>query len=303
MNTTTKGNSMSTISIKTLLEAGVHFGHKTSKWNPKMKPYIFMARNGIHIIDLQKTVQLAKKAFESLREASSRGEKILFVGTKKQARSSIEREAKRCGMFYMNTRWPGGLLTNWQTVKKSIQRMKKLELMEKENTWHLEVRTKKEILMLKRELEKLRKHLAGIRDMNTLPENIFIVDPDRERIAVQEANRMGLKIYAIVDTNCDPDLIDYPIPGNDDAIRAISLFLETMAEAVIQGKEGKTVDQFREEEDFDVSSYDEHQDSLKYKGEYDETGEFVEDEPYHSFDDQSPEEYQQYLDKETDNQN
>lgn len=289
---------MSTISMKTLLEAGVHFGHKTSKWNPKMKPYIFMARNGIHIIDLQKTVQLAKKAFEALREAANRGEKVLFVGTKKQARSVIEREAKRCGMYYINTRWLGGLLTNWKTVRQSIERLKKLEKMEEENSWNLEARTKKEVLMLKRELEKLRKHLAGIKDMSHLPENIFIIDPDKEHIAVQEAKKLGIKIFAIVDTNCNPDLIDYPIPGNDDAIRAISLFLETMADAIIQGKEGKVAESQFSDEDFDEAKYDDHQDSLKYKGEYDETGEFVEDEPLKNFDNEATDDYKEYLDQE-----
>jgi len=289
---------MSTISMKTLLEAGVHFGHKTSKWDPRMKPYIFMARNGIHIIDLQKTVQLAKKAFEALREAANRGEKVLFVGTKKQARSAVQREAKRCGMYYINTRWPGGLLTNWRTVRQSIERLKKLEKMEEENSWHLEARTKKEMLMLRRELEKLRKHLAGIKDMVTIPENIFIIDPDRERIAVQEAKKLGIRIFAIVDTNCNPELIDYPIPGNDDAIRSISLFLETMADAIIQGKEGKKEDSQFTDDDFDVAKYDDHQDSLRYKGEYDETGEFVEDEPFVNYENETTDDYQQYLDKE-----
>jgi small subunit ribosomal protein S2 len=284
--------------MKTLLEAGVHFGHKTSKWDPRMKPYIFMARNGIHIIDLQKTVQLAKKAFEALREAANRGEKVLFVGTKKQARSAVQREATRCGMYYINTRWPGGLLTNWRTVRQSIERLKKLEKMEEENSWHLEARTKKEMLMLKRELEKLRKHLAGIKDMVTIPENIFIIDPDRERIAVQEARKLGIKIFAIVDTNCNPEIIDYPIPGNDDAIRSISLFLETMADAIIQGKEGKKEDSQFTDDDFDVAKYDDHQDSLRYKGEYDETGEFVEDEPFVNYENETSDDYQQYLDKE-----
>jgi small subunit ribosomal protein S2 len=284
--------------MKTLLEAGVHFGHKTSKWDPRMKPYIFMARNGIHIIDLQKTVQLAKKAFEALREAANRGEKVLFVGTKKQARSAVQREATRCGMYYINTRWPGGLLTNWRTVRQSIERLKKLEKMEEENSWHLEARTKKEMLMLKRELEKLRKHLAGIKDMITIPENIFIIDPDRERIAVQEARKLGIKIFAIVDTNCNPEIIDYPIPGNDDAIRSISLFLETMADAIIQGKEGKKEDSQFTDDDFDVAKYDDHQDSLRYKGEYDETGEFVEDEPFVNYENETSDDYQQYLDKE-----
>jgi len=263
-----------------------------------MKPYIFMARNGIHIIDLQKTVQLAKKAFEALREAANRGEKVLFVGTKKQARSAVQREATRCGMYYINTRWPGGLLTNWRTVRQSIERLKKLEKMEEENSWHLEARTKKEMLMLKRELEKLRKHLSGIKDMVAIPENIFIIDPDRERIAVQEARKLGIKIFAIVDTNCNPEIVDYPIPGNDDAIRSISLFLETMADAIIQGKEGKKEDSQFTDDDFDVAKYDDHQDSLRYKGEYDETGEFVEDEPFVNYENETSDDYQQYLDKE-----
>lgn len=270
---------MSTISMKTLLEAGVHFGHQTRKWDPRMAPYIFTARNGIHIIDLQKTVQMAKKAYEALREHTHRGEKVLFVGTKKQARSAVEREAKRCKMFYINTRWPGGLLTNWNTVRKSIARLKKLEAMEETGTFDQEARTKKEILMLQRELDKLRKDLAGIKDMNNLPENIFIIDPDRERIAVQEAQKLGIRIFAVVDSNCNPEPIDFPIPGNDDAIRAISLFLQTMADAIIEGTEGVagTADFVEDDAEFDPDSITE--DSIRYKGEYDETGEFIPDEP------------------------
>jgi len=270
---------MSTISMKTLLEAGVHFGHQTRKWDPRMAPYIFTARNGIHIIDLQKTVQMAKKAYEALREHTHRGEKVLFVGTKKQARSAVEREAKRCKMFYINTRWPGGLLTNWNTVRKSIARLKKLEAMEETGTFDQEARTKKEILMLQRELDKLRKDLAGIKDMNNLPENIFIIDPDRERIAVQEAQKLGIRIFAVVDSNCNPEPIDFPIPGNDDAIRAISLFLQTMADAIIEGTEGVAgaADFVEDDAEFDPDSITE--DSIRYKGEYDETGEFIPDEP------------------------
>lgn len=269
---------MSTISMKTLLEAGVHFGHQTRKWDPRMAPYIFTARNGIHIIDLQKTVQLAKKSYEALREHAHRGEKILFVGTKKQARSAVEREATRCKMFYINTRWPGGLLTNWNTVRKSIARLKKLEAMEESGSFEQEARTKKEVLMLQRELDKLRKDLAGIKDMNTIPENIFIIDPDRERIAVQEAQKLGIRIFAVVDSNCNPVPIDYPIPGNDDAIRAISLFLQTMADAIIEGSEGipGTADFVDDDAEFDPDSITE--DSIRYKGEYDETGEFIPDE-------------------------
>lgn len=270
---------MSTISMKTLLEAGVHFGHQTRKWDPRMAPYIFTARNGIHIIDLQKTVQMAKKAYEALREFTHRGEKVLFVGTKKQARSAVEREAKRCKMFYINTRWPGGLLTNWNTVRKSIARLKKLEAMEETNSFDQEARTKKEVLMLRRELDKLRKDLAGIKDMNNLPENIFIIDPDRERIAVQEARKLGIRIFAVVDSNCNPEPIDHPIPGNDDAIRAISLFLQTMADAIIEGTEGVAgaSDFVEDDAEFDPDSIT--PDSIRYKGEYDESGEFIPDEP------------------------
>ncbi|MCB1308115.1 MAG: 30S ribosomal protein S2 [Leptospiraceae bacterium] len=271
---------MSTISMKNLLEAGVHFGHQTRRWNPKMAPYIFTARNGIHIIDLQKTVQMAKVAYETLREFTHRGEKVLFVGTKKQARSAIEREASRCGMFYINNRWPGGLLTNWTTVKKSINRMKRLEAMEESGSFDEEARTKKEALELQRELDKLRKNLAGIRDMQSIPEILFVIDPSKESGAIQEARKLGLKIFAVVDSNCNPDSIDYPIPGNDDAIRAISLFLQTMADAIIEGTQGIVSGAEFTDDDatMDPDSFQEGE-SLKYKGEYDESGEFIMDEP------------------------
>ncbi len=270
---------MSTISMKNLLEAGVHFGHQTRKWNPKMAPYIFTARNGIHIIDLQKTVQLAKVAYEALREYTHRGEKVLFVGTKKQARSAIEREAQRCGMFYINNRWPGGLLTNWTTVKKSIARMKRLEAMEESGSFEQEARTKKEALELRRELEKLRKNLAGIKDMQSIPEIMFVIDPSKETIAVQEGRKLGCRIFAVVDSNCNPELIDYPIPGNDDAIRAISLFLQTLADAVIEGTQGIVSGAEFTDDDATMDSDAIRVDSDKYKGEYDETGEFIVDDP------------------------
>ena len=271
---------VSTISMKNLLEAGVHFGHQTRRWNPKMAPFIFTARNGIHIIDLQKTVQMAKQAYVALRQLTHRGEKVLFVGTKKQARSAIEREAKRCGMFYMNNRWPGGLLTNWTTVKRSIARMKKLEAMEESGTFEQEARTKKEALDLSRELEKLRKNLAGIRDMQALPEIMFVIDPSKESIAVSEARKLGIKVFAVVDSNCNPDLVHFPIPGNDDAIRAISLFLQTMADAVIEGTQGIVSGAEFTDDDatLDPESIKEGE-SLKYQGEYDESGEFIRDEP------------------------
>lgn len=264
--------------MKNLLEAGVHFGHQTRKWDPRMAPYIFTARNGIHIIDLQKTVQMAKQAYEALREFTHRGEKVLFVGTKKQARSAIEREAKRCGMYYINTRWPGGLLTNWTTIKKSIARLKKLEAMKESGTFDQEARTKKEILLLERELEKLQKDLSGIKDMAVLPDILFVIDPSKETIAIDEAKKLGIKVFAVVDSNCNPQLIDYPIPGNDDAIRAITLFLQTMADAVIEGTQG--VSQGAEFREDDVLDYDSIPiDSIQYKGEYDESGEFIPDEP------------------------
>ncbi len=268
---------MSVISMKNLLEAGVHFGHQTRRWNPKMNQYIFTARNGIHIIDLQKTVQKAKEAYDALKRMTADGKKVLFVGTKKQARGAVEREAKRCNMYYISNRWLGGLLTNWNTVKKSIARLKKLEQMLENDTFAQEAGTKKETLGLKRELEKLRKTLGGIKDMNSIPEIMFVIDPKKEEIAVKEARTLGLKVFAVIDTNCDPDLIDYAIPGNDDAIRAISLFLETMSNAVIEGTGGVVV-QPKFSDDFDAETMD----SMDYRGEYDEEGRFImdEDTPY-----------------------
>ncbi len=270
---------MSTISMKNLLEAGVHFGHQTRKWDPRMAPYIFTARNGIHIIDLQKTVQMAKQAYEALREFAHRGEKVLFVGTKKQARGAIEREAQRCGMFYVNNRWLGGLLTNWATVKKSIARMKRLEAMlEGDEGAELGGMTKKETLELSRELEKLRKNLDGIKDMQSLPDILFVIDPGKEAIAIQEARKLGIKVFAVVDSNCNPRLIDYPIPGNDDAIRAISLFLQTMANAVIEGTQGVEAAAQFTDDDATLDADSIATTSLQYKGEYDESGEFIPDE-------------------------
>ena len=247
---------MATISMKSLLEAGVHFGHQTRRWNPKMKKYIFTARNGIHILNLQKTIVLAKDAYEAMRDLASKGGKVLFVGTKKQAQADIEKAAKRCGQYYINNRWLGGLLTNFRTVRQSIQRLRKLEEAFETNTVHELVKTKKEILQLDREIARLRKDLAGIRDMNDLPDALFIVDPERESIAVKEANTLGIPIFAMVDTNCNPDLVQYPIPANDDAIRAVALFLEIMANAIEEGKEGGEFAQVEIEEG---ESMDEHQ--------------------------------------------
>jgi len=263
---------MSVISMKNLLEAGVHFGHQTRKWNPKMSPYVFTARNGIHIIDLQKTVQKAKEAYDALKKLTGQGKKVLFVGTKKQARGAIEREAKRCNMYYVSHRWLGGLLTNWNTVKKSIARLKRLESMMENGTFSQEAGTKREQLGLERELEKLRKTLGGIKDMNGIPDILFVIDPKKEEIAVKEAKALGLTVFAVIDTNCDPELIDYAIPGNDDAIRAITLFLETMANAIIEGTGGEVI-QPKFSDDFD----EETMQSMNYKGEYDEDGKFIMD--------------------------
>lgn len=231
---------MGVISMKQLLEAGVHFGHQTRRWNPKMSEYIFTERNGIYIIDLQKTVKMMDKAYEFVKELSSEGKKILFVGTKKQAQEAIEKEAKRCGMFYVNQRWLGGMLTNYKTIKKRIERLVELETMEEDGTF--DVLPKKEVINLKHEKEKLEKFLNGIKEMNGLPDALFIVDPRKERIAIKEAQKLGLPIISIVDTNCDPDEVDYIIPGNDDAIRAVKLITSKMAEAVIEGRQGEQLE-------------------------------------------------------------
>jgi len=222
--------------MKALLESGVHFGHQTRRWNPKMSQFIFTARNGIHIIDLQKTMQRVKIAYSAMRDVAASGGKILFVGTKKQAQGAIVEYAEKCGMYYVSERWLGGLLTNYKTVSNSIQRLKELEKMQESDSWDAE--TKKEILELQRELAKKNKILSGIKNMSGLPDALFIIDPKRESIAVQEAQKLGIPIFAVVDTNCNPDEIDYPIPGNDDAIRAIALFLEVMAKAIIEGQSG-----------------------------------------------------------------
>lgn len=223
------------ISMKQLLEAGVHFGHQTSRWNPKMKSYIFGARNGIHIIDLQQTVRMFKDVYAYVRDLIGGGGQILFVGTKKQAQDAVREEAERCGMAYVHHRWLGGTLTNFQTIRQSIERLKKLEEMENDPNI-VEALTKKELLSLSRERGKLEKALGGIKEIKKLPEAIFVVDPGQEDIAVREARKLGVKVVAIVDTDCDPDLIDYKIPGNDDAIRAIRLFCSLISSAVTEGK-------------------------------------------------------------------
>ena len=226
---------MTDVSMKNLLEAGVHFGHQTSRWNPKMKPYIFGARNGIYIIDLQQTVKMFRDAYNFVRDLTAQGGQMLFVGTKKQAQEAIRDEAERCGAFYVNTRWLGGMLTNFQTIKQSIERLKKLEEM-LEDQQVAQALTKKELGGLRHEREKLLSSLGGIKGLRKLPDALFVIDPKKEEIAVKEANKLSIPVVAVVDTNCDPDLIDYKVPGNDDAIRAIRLFCSAIAEAVVEGR-------------------------------------------------------------------
>ena len=236
---------MSIVSMKSLLEAGVHFGHQTKRWNPKMAPYIFTERNGIYIIDLQKTVKKIDEAYEFVKELAANGGQILFVGTKKQAQEAIESEAKRCNMPYVNQRWLGGMLTNYKTIKKRIERLHELEQMEEEGLF--DVLPKKEVIKLNHERERLEKFLGGIKDMEGLPDALFIVDPRKERIAVREAHILGIPVVAIVDTNCDPDEVDFVIPGNDDAIRAVKLLTETIANAVLEGRQGEQIESIEEE--------------------------------------------------------
>ena len=228
---------MSVISMKQLLEAGVHFGHQTRRWNPKMKEYIFTERNGIYIIDLQKTVKKIDEAYYFVRDLAMDGKSILFVGTKKQAQESIEQEAKRCEMFYVNQRWLGDMLTNFKTIQGRIAQLRKIEKMEADGDFAF--LPKKEVIKLKAEQEKLEKNLGGIKDMKKLPGALFVVDPRKEHIAILEAQTLGIPVVAIVDTNCDPDEADYPIPGNDDAIRAVKLIASKMADAVLEGKQGE----------------------------------------------------------------
>ena len=228
---------MAVVSMKQLLEAGVHFGHQTRRWNPKMAEYIFTERNGIYIIDLQKTVKKLDEAYNFVKEISTEGKCVLFVGTKKQAQESVKEEALRAGAFYVNARWLGGMMTNFTTIRRRVARLKQLRAMEEDGTFDL--LPKKEVIKLNLEIEKLEKFLGGIKDMDELPGALFIIDPRKERIAVAEAKKLNIPIVAIVDTNCDPDEIDYVIPGNDDAIRAVKLIAGAMADAVIEGREGQ----------------------------------------------------------------
>lgn len=225
---------MGVVTMKELLEAGVHFGHQVKRWNPKMKKFIFGERNGIHIVDLQKTVKGLEEAYNYVRNITANGSSILFVGTKKQAQDAISDEARRAGSFFVNSRWLGGMLTNFTTVRKSIERLKKIEAMKEDGTYN--VLTKKEVSQLEKERIKLEKNLSGIKEMPNLPGAIFIIDPRKERIAIAEARRLSIPVVAVVDTNCDPDEADYVIPGNDDAIRAIKLIASKMAEAILEGK-------------------------------------------------------------------
>ncbi len=231
---------MAVVAMKQLLEAGVHFGHQTRRWDPKMAEYIFQARNGIHIIDLQKTSKKLDEAYKFIKDQSEEGKDILFVGTKKQAQECIKEAAIKCNMYYIDQRWLGGMLTNFQTIQKRIERLKELETMSEDGTF--DVLPKKEVIQLKGEMEKLEKNLGGIKDMKELPGVIFVVDPKKERIAILEAKKLNIPVVGLVDTNCSPEDVDYPIPGNDDAIRAVKLIADVMANAVIEGRQGEAAD-------------------------------------------------------------
>ena len=238
---------MSVISMKQLLEAGVHFGHQTRRWNPKMAPYIYTERNGIYIIDLQKSVGMVDEAYQAVADIVADGGTVLFVGTKKQAQDAIRTEAERCGMFYVNERWLGGMLTNFKTIQSRIQRLKDIERMEEDGTF--DVLPKKEVIELKKEWSKLENNLGGIKEMKRVPDAIFIVDPKKERICVQEAHTLGIPLIGICDTNCDPEELDYVIPGNDDAIRAVKLIVSKMADAVIEANQGAAEEYYEEAEE------------------------------------------------------
>lgn len=241
---------MSVVSMKQLLEAGVHFGHQTRRWNPKMAPYIFTERNGIYIIDLQKTIKMIDDAYDFMREVGTTGKPVLFVGTKKQAQAAIKDEANRCGMYFVNERWLGGMLTNYKTISKRIERLNEIREMEEDGT--INKYAKKEILKIRNEAEKLEKFLGGIKDMKGMPGAIFVVDPKKEKIAVKEARILGIPVVGIVDTNCDPDDVDYIIPANDDAIRAVKLITSVMADAIVEAKQGESFDEGVAEETADV---------------------------------------------------
>lgn len=237
---------MAVVAMKQLLEAGVHFGHQTRRWDPKMAEYIFQARNGIHIIDLQKTSKKLDEAYSFIKEQAEEGKTVLFVGTKKQAQECMKEAALKCGMYYVDQRWLGGMLTNFETIRARVQRLKDLETMQEDGTF--DILPKKEVILLKKEMEKLEKNLGGIKEMDKLPGVIFLVDPKKERIAILEAKKLGIPVVGLVDTNCNPEELDYPIPGNDDAIRAVKLIADVMANAVIEGKQGESFEPEMQEE-------------------------------------------------------
>ena len=237
---------MAVVAMKQLLEAGVHFGHQTRRWDPRMAEYIFQARNGIHIIDLQKTSKKLDEAYEFIRSQAEEGKTILFVGTKKQAQECIKEAAEKCGMYYVDQRWLGGMLTNFKTIKTRVQRLKDLEKMQEDGTF--DVLPKKEVILLKKEMEKLERNLGGIKDMEELPGVIFLVDPKKERIAILEARKLDIPVIGLVDTNCNPEDVDYAIPGNDDAIRAVKLIADVMANAVIEGRQGESFETAEEQD-------------------------------------------------------
>ena len=232
---------MSVVAMKQLLEAGVHFGHQTRRWDPRMAPYIFTARNGIYIIDLQKTAKKIDEAYAVLKSIVDEGKTVIFVGTKKQAQECVKEEAERCGMYYVNQRWLGGMLTNFKTIRTRVNRLKELEAMAEDGTF--DVLPKKEVIVLKKEMEKLQTNLGGIKDMTEIPGAMFVVDPKKERIAILEARKLGIPVIGLVDTNCNPEDVDYPIPGNDDAIRAVKLITDVMANAIIEGKQGEALEE------------------------------------------------------------
>ncbi len=236
---------MAVVAMKQLLEAGVHFGHQTRRWDPKMAEYIFQARNGIHIIDLQKTSKKLDEAYAFLKEQAEEGKTVLFVGTKKQAQDCMKEAAEKCGMYYVNQRWLGGTLTNFGTIRTRIGRLKELERMQEDGTF--DVLPKKEVILLKKEMEKLEKNLGGIKDMEEIPGVMFIVDPKKERIAILEARKLGIPVIGLIDTNCNPEDVDYAIPGNDDAIRAVKLIADCMANAVVEGRQGESMEEVAEE--------------------------------------------------------
>ena len=250
---------MAVVAMKQLLEAGVHFGHQTRRWNPKMAEYIFQARNGIHIIDLQKTSKKIDEAYEFLRSQAEEGKKVLFVGTKKQAQECIKEAAEKCGMYYVDQRWLGGMLTNFDTIRRRVERLKELEAMEENGTF--EVLPKKEVILLKKEMEKLDKNLGGIKEMTEIPGVMFVVDPKKEHIAILEAKKLGIPVVGLIDTNCNPEDLDYPIPGNDDAIRAVKLIADTMANAIIEGRQGESMDM--DEEDVTEEVVNEEPESIE----------------------------------------